>query len=44
VALFSGLILYLQLRLTKRGFGVGSLLFGGLLYGAFIGVALWSIL
>jgi len=44
VALFSGLVLYLQLRFTKRGFGVGSLLFGGLLYGAFLGVTLWSIL
>lgn len=44
VAIFSGLILYGRLRLTKSGFGVGSLLFGGVLYGAFLGVTLWSIL
>jgi cation:H+ antiporter len=44
VALFSGLLLYLRLRLTKKGFGVGSLLFGGALYAAFFGVTLWSIL
>jgi cation:H+ antiporter len=44
VALFSGLLLYLRLRLTKQGFGVGSLLFGGALYAAFFGVTLWSIL
>jgi cation:H+ antiporter len=44
IALFSGLVLYGRLRFTKRGFGVGSLLLGGLLYGAFLGVALWSIL
>jgi hypothetical protein len=44
VAVFSGLVLYGRLRLTKSGFGVGSLLFGGLLYGAFLGVTLWSIL
>ena len=44
VALFSGALLYGRLRLTKRGFGVGSLLFGGALYLAFFGVTLWSIL
>ena len=44
IALFSGLLLYGRLRLTKKGFGLGSLLFGGLLYLAFLGVTLWSIL
>lgn len=44
VALFSGLLLYSRLRLTKKGFGVGSLLLGGLLYLAFLAVTLWSIL
>jgi cation:H+ antiporter len=44
VALFSGAILYGRLRLTKQGFGLGSLLFGGVLYAAFLGVTLWSIL
>jgi cation:H+ antiporter len=44
IALFSGLILYGRLRFTKKGFGLGSLLFGGLLYLAFLGVTLWSIL
>jgi cation:H+ antiporter len=44
VALFSGLLLYSRLRFTKKGFGIGSLLFGGLLYGAFLGVTLWSVL
>lgn len=44
VAILSGIILYGRLRFFKAGFGVGSLLFGGLLYGAFLGVALWSIL
>lgn len=44
VALFAGALLYARLLLTKRGFGVGSLLFGGVLYGAFFGVTLWSIL
>jgi cation:H+ antiporter len=44
IALVSGLVLYGQLRFTKRGFGVGSLLFGGVLYGVFVGVTLWSIL
>jgi cation:H+ antiporter len=44
VAIFSGLILYGRLRFSKSGFGVGSLLFGGVLYGAFLGVTLWSIL
>lgn len=44
VALVSGLLLYLRLRFTKKGFGVGSLLFGGVLYAAFLGVTLWSIL
>ena len=37
-------LLYGRLRFTKRGFGVGSLLFGGVLYAAFLGVTLWSIL
>jgi cation:H+ antiporter len=44
IALFSGLVLYGRLRFTKRGFGLGSLLFGGVLYLAFLGVTLWSIL
>ncbi len=44
VAVFSGLVLYSRLRFFKKGFGVGSLLFGGVLYGAFLGVTLWSIL
>jgi hypothetical protein len=44
IALFSGLLLYGRLRLTKSGFGLGSLLFGGVLYLAFLGVTLWSIL
>jgi cation:H+ antiporter len=36
LALLSGLLLYGRLRLTKGGFGVGSLLFGGVLYAAFL--------
>ena len=44
LALLSGAILYGRLRFTKKGFGVGSLLFGGVLYAAFLGVTLWSIL
>jgi cation:H+ antiporter len=44
VALLSGALLYGRLRFTKKGFGVGSLLFGGVLYAAFLGVTLWSIL
>jgi cation:H+ antiporter len=44
VALFSGLILYGRLRLTKKGFGLGSLLFGGLLYAGFVAVTIWSVL
>ena len=44
LALLSGAILYGQLRFTKRGFGVGSLLFGGVLYAVFLGVTLWAIL
>jgi cation:H+ antiporter len=44
IALFSGLILYGRLRFTSKGFGVGSLLAGGLLYGVFLGLTLWSIL
>ncbi len=44
IAVFSGLLLYGRLRLTKGGFGVGSLLFGGILYAAFLGVTLWSVL
>ena len=43
IALFSGAVLYGRLRLTKKGFGLGSLLFGGLLYAAFVGVTLWSV-
>jgi cation:H+ antiporter len=44
LALFSGALLYGRLRFTKSGFGVGSLLFGGVLYAAFLGVTLWVIL
>jgi cation:H+ antiporter len=44
IAVLSGLFLYGRLRITKSGFGVGSLLFGGILYAAFLGVTLWSIL
>lgn len=44
IALFSGLLLYGRLRLTKKGFGLNSLLFGGVLYLVFLGVTLWSIL
>jgi cation:H+ antiporter len=44
VALLSGALLYARLRFTKGGFGVGSLLFGGGLYGAYLGVSLASIL
>jgi cation:H+ antiporter len=44
LALFSGLILYSRLRFTKGGFGVGSLLFGGVLYAAFLGWTLWAVL
>jgi cation:H+ antiporter len=44
LALFSGLLLYGRLRFTKSGFGVGSLLFGGVIYAAFLGVTLWAIL
>jgi cation:H+ antiporter len=44
VALASGALLYGQLRFTKRGFGVGSLLFGGALYAGYLGVTLVSIL
>jgi cation:H+ antiporter len=44
IALLSGLILYGRLRFTKKGFGLGSMLFGGVLYLAFLGVTLWSIL
>ena len=36
LALFSGALLYGRLRFTKGGFGVGSLLFGGVLYAAFL--------
>jgi cation:H+ antiporter len=43
IALFSGLVLYGRLRFTKKGFGVGSVLFGGVLYAAFLAVTLWSI-
>jgi cation:H+ antiporter len=44
IALFSGVLLYGRLRFTSKGFGLGSLLFGGVLYVAFLGVTLWSIL
>jgi cation:H+ antiporter len=44
IAVFSGMLLYGRLRFSKNGFGVGSLLFGGVLYAAFLGVTLWSIL
>ncbi len=44
IALFSGVVLYGRLKFTQKGFGIGSLLFGGLLYVAFLGVTLWSIL
>jgi cation:H+ antiporter len=42
-ALLSGAILYGRLIFTKKGFGLGSLLFGGLLYAAFVGVTIWSV-
>jgi cation:H+ antiporter len=42
-ALFSGLILYGRLLFTKKGFGLGSLLFGGLLYAGFVTVTIWSV-
>jgi cation:H+ antiporter len=41
-ALASGLLLYLRLRFGK-GFGVVSLLFGGVLYAVFLGVTLATI-
>jgi cation:H+ antiporter len=44
LALFSGAILYGRLRFTKSGFGVGSLLFGGVLYAAFLVFTLWALL
>jgi len=44
IALFSGVVLYSRLRFTKKGFGLASLLFGGVLYLAFLGVTLWSVL
>jgi cation:H+ antiporter len=44
IALLSGALLYGRLRFTKKGFGLGSLLFGGVLYAAFLGITLWSIL
>jgi cation:H+ antiporter len=40
LALFSGLLLYGRLRLTNSGFGVGSLLFGGVIYAAFL---IWTL-
>jgi cation:H+ antiporter len=40
VALFSGLILYGRLRLTKKGFGLASLLLGGVLYAGFVVVTI----
>ena len=42
IALASGLLLYLRLRFGK-GFGIGSLLFGGVLYAVFLGVTLTTI-
>jgi cation:H+ antiporter len=42
-ALLSGCVLYWRLLFTKKGFGLGSLLFGGLLYVAFVTVTIWSI-
>jgi len=44
IAVLSGALLYGRLRFTKSSFGVGSLLFGGVLYAGFLGVTLWSIL
>ncbi len=44
IAVLSGALLYGRLRFTGKGFGVGSLLFGGFLYAAFLAVTLWSIL
>ncbi|MGI5940147.1 MAG: sodium:calcium antiporter [Thermoleophilia bacterium] len=44
VALFAGILLYGRLRLTKKGLSVGSLLFGGVLYLAFVVATIWSIL
>jgi cation:H+ antiporter len=44
VALLSGALLYGRLRFTKGGFGLGSLLFGGALYAAYVGAVLWDIL
>jgi cation:H+ antiporter len=44
VALVSGALLYGRLRLTKEGFGVGSLLFGGGLYGGYLAASLAAIL
>jgi cation:H+ antiporter len=44
VALLSGLLLWGRLRFTKGGFGLGSLLFGGVLYGAYLAAVLWDIL
>ena len=44
VALLSGALLYGRLRFTKGGFGVGSLLFGGGLYGVYLGFTLAAIL
>jgi cation:H+ antiporter len=43
MALLSGLILYGRLRFAKKGFGLGSLLFGGVLYGVFVGITIWSV-
>ena len=42
LALFSGIVLYARLRFGK-GFGVASLLFGGVLYAAFLIVTLLTI-
>jgi hypothetical protein len=44
VAILSGALLYARLRLTKGGFGVGSLLFGGALYGGYLAASLAAIL
>jgi cation:H+ antiporter len=43
IALLSGIILFGRLKLTKKGFGLGSLLFGGLLYVVFVAVTVWSV-
>jgi cation:H+ antiporter len=44
VALFAGAVLFGRLLISKKGFGLASLLFGGVLYAGFVAVTLWSIL